>query len=127
MSVSFVFPPAHLSFILVLALLVLIVSAGGCAQDRVEKKISPDQSEDGLHRFLVFDPGHFHASLVFKRPRYEGISSMVGIYAPVGEDFVDHMNRVIPFNTRQNTVNFLVIPAGKNHHIAKFLFKQGFL
>ncbi len=101
MSISSVFPNVHISFVLVLAILVLIVSAGGCAQDRVEKKISPDQSEDGLHRFLVFDPGHFHASLVFKRPRYEGISSMVGIYAPVGEDFVDHMNRVIPFNTRK--------------------------
>jgi predicted dehydrogenase len=48
---------------------------------------------------------------VFKRSSYKGISPLVGIYAPVGEDFVDHINRVTPFNTRQDD------PAQWRYHI----------
>ena len=77
----------------------------------VKKNISSTREDTNLHRFLVINPGHFHASLVFKRPVYEGISSMVGIYAPADDDFIEHMNRVIPFNNRADN------PAGWQYQI----------
>ena len=93
------FPVSHLPYVLMAALIMVIA---GCVQDR--QSGSPEQSGNGagVHRFVVIDPGHFHASLVFKRSGYDGISHDVGIYAPVGDDFIDHMNRVIPFNTRKD-------------------------
>jgi len=69
------------------------------------------ESAPSAHRFVVLDPGHFHAALVFKRAGYKGVSPQVGIYAPVGEDFVDHMARVVPFNTRTED------PASWRYHI----------
>ena len=95
------------SFFCLFTALSLIVFTAGCNPGKVQ----PTQVEDDLHRFMVLDPGHFHASLVFKRPSYEGVSSLVGIYAPVGEDFVEHMGRVVPFNTREDD------PAGWRYRI----------
>ena len=95
------------SFLCLFTALSLIVFAAGCNLGKVQ----PTQTEDDLHRFMVLDPGHFHASLVFKRPSYEGVCSLVGIYAPVGEDFVGHMARVVPFNTREDD------PAGWRYRI----------
>ena len=92
---------SHASILLVLGL-TTVVYAGGCGKDRMEEDSRGNRGESGLHRFVVLDPGHFHAALVFKRPGYEGISQEVGIYAPVGEDFTDHMARVIPFNNRDD-------------------------
>ncbi|MCE5249647.1 oxidoreductase [bacterium] len=108
MSVISFFPHEHL---ILVAALVLVLTVVGCGQAKVEKKTEQEQEKDTLHRFMVIDPGHFHASLVFKRSSYEGISPLVGIYAPVGEDFVDHMSRVTPFNTRADD------PAQWRYHV----------
>lgn len=82
---------------IVILALALALAACGCAQD---KPSGQGAADDGLHRFVVIDPGHFHAALVFKRVGYDGISPEVAVYAPVNEDFTDHMARVIPFNER---------------------------
>ena len=108
MSIESVIPPSHLTFI-IMALLFIVVA--GCAHDKPDDSATPAVVDDGLHRFVVIDPGHFHAALVFKRSGYEGISPEVGLYAPVDEDFTDHMNRVIPFNTRKDD------PAGWQYNI----------
>jgi predicted dehydrogenase len=79
---------------------VLAFALGGCGRGKKAAVERPAQKASNLHRFLVLDPGHFHAALVFQRPGYDGISPEVDIYAPVGEDFTDHMARVVPFNTR---------------------------
>lgn len=73
--------------------------------------MNQNQRNNGMHNFMVMDPGHFHAALVFKRAGYESVSPDVSIYAPVGEDFTDHMARVVPFNTRQEN------PASWNYKI----------
>ncbi len=104
MRLPSVSPLTH--FCLFLGLFIMVFAAG-CNQCKVQ----PTQTEDGLHRFMVLDPGHFHAALVFKRSSYQGVSSEVGIYAPVGEDFVGHMARVVPFNTREDD------PAGWRYRI----------
>ena len=93
-------------------LLFLVIVASGCGPGPVTKGTETQKKAvPAEHRFVVLDPGHFHAALVFKKPSYQGVSSLVGIYAPVGEDFVDHMARVVPFNTRNED------PASWRYHI----------
>ncbi len=50
-------------------------------------------------RFMILDPGHFHAALVLKEA-YPGVSPQVDVYAPLGADLLDHLRRVATFNTR---------------------------
>jgi predicted dehydrogenase len=50
-------------------------------------------------RFITLDPGHFHASLVQKE-MYPGVSPTVHVYAPLGQDLLDHLARIARFNQR---------------------------
>ena len=50
-------------------------------------------------RLITLDPGHFHASLVQKF-MYADVDPLVHLYAPVGDDAVEHLKRVERFNTR---------------------------
>jgi len=88
-------------------LIALVLAFQGCAPGPEQSLKGPEKAGmDAGHRFVVLDPGHFHAALVFKPAGYEQVSSLVGIYAPVGDDFVDHMARVVPFNTRPDNPAF---------------------
>ncbi len=51
-------------------------------------------------RFITLDPGHFHAGLIQKE-MYPGVSRKVNIYAPLGPDLIEHLNRIVAFNTRK--------------------------
>src|SRR5213593_38802 len=51
-------------------------------------------------RFMTLDPGHFHAGLVQKE-MYRGASRTVHVYAPIGADLTEHLNRIAAFNTRK--------------------------
>jgi predicted dehydrogenase len=50
-------------------------------------------------KLIVLDPGHFHATLVQKE-MYASIDPTVSVYAPMGPDVVDYLNRIALFNTR---------------------------
>jgi len=49
---------------------------------------------------MTLDPGHFHAGLVQKE-MYPGASRTVHVYAPLGTDLTEHLNRIAAFNTRK--------------------------
>jgi predicted dehydrogenase len=51
-------------------------------------------------RLITLDPGHFHAALIQKE-MYAEVSKRVAVYAPLGPDLVEHLNRVARFNLRQ--------------------------
>jgi predicted dehydrogenase len=53
-------------------------------------------------RLITLDPGHFHAALIQKE-MYSGVSKRVAVYAPLGPDLMEHLNRVARFNLRQQT------------------------
>lgn len=53
----------------------------------------------GPVRLLTLDPGHFHAALVQKY-MYEGVDPLVHVYAPKGDDVLEHMKRIDGFNQR---------------------------
>lgn len=52
-------------------------------------------------RLMIVDPGHFHASLL-QREMYAGISPKVTVYAPLGPELLDYLNRVSLFNLRKD-------------------------
>jgi predicted dehydrogenase len=59
----------------------------------------PAAPADNEVRLLTLDPGHFHASLVQKF-MYPQVSPVVRVYAPVGPDLQEHLQRIEGFNTR---------------------------
>lgn len=50
-------------------------------------------------RLITLDPGHFHAALVQKE-MHPGISKRCHVYAPLGPDVLEHLARIVRFNTR---------------------------
>jgi predicted dehydrogenase len=50
-------------------------------------------------RLMTVDPGHFHAGLVQKE-MYPGVAKRVDVFAPLGPDLVEHLNRISAFNRR---------------------------
>lgn len=50
-------------------------------------------------KLIVLDPGHFHAALV-QKDMYPWLDPVVSVYAPMGPDIVDYLNRIALFNTR---------------------------
>ncbi len=50
-------------------------------------------------RLMTLDPGHFHAALIQKE-MYPGVSPRVDVFAPLGPDLLEHLNRVAQFNRR---------------------------
>jgi predicted dehydrogenase len=51
-------------------------------------------------RLIVVDPAHFHASLV-QREMYPSLAPRVSVYAPLGPELLDYLNRIAAFNSRQ--------------------------
>jgi hypothetical protein len=50
-------------------------------------------------RLIVCDPGHFHATLL-QKDMYPELDPRVSIYAPLGPELLDYLNRVSLFNLR---------------------------
>jgi predicted dehydrogenase len=50
-------------------------------------------------RLMTVDPGHFHAALVQKE-MYPAVATRVDVFAPLGPDLIEHLNRVAAFNRR---------------------------
>ena len=55
--------------------------------------------EKGAVRLVTLDPGHFHAALV-QKTTYEGVDSIVHVYAPAGNDLKLHLDRITSYNSR---------------------------
>jgi len=51
-------------------------------------------------KLIVLDPGHFHASLI-QEDMYPSLAKQVSVYAPLGPDVLDYLQRIERFNTRQ--------------------------
>jgi predicted dehydrogenase len=50
-------------------------------------------------RLMTLDPGHFHAGLIQKE-MYPGVAPHVDVFAPLGPDLVEHLKRIVAFNSR---------------------------
>jgi predicted dehydrogenase len=74
-----------------LLVIILIAAAVAAAQERGRPMSDV--------RLMTVDPGHFHAGLVQKE-MYPGVSKQVDVYAPLGPDLLEHLNRIAAFNRR---------------------------
>jgi predicted dehydrogenase len=50
-------------------------------------------------KLIIFDPGHFHAALL-QKDMYPWLDPRVTVYAPLGPDLLDYLNRISLFNSR---------------------------
>jgi predicted dehydrogenase len=90
-----------LAFSLALAVSAII---SGCSANSPSSaagsETSTNQAKDMSEvRIMTLDPGHFHAGLVQKE-MYPGVSPKVHVYAPLGFDLTEHLNRIARFNLR---------------------------
>ena len=60
-----------------------------------EKKSPP------VIRLMTLDPGHFHAALV-QKVHYDGVDTNVHVFAPEGQDLIQHLERVDRYNHRES-------------------------
>src|SRR5215469_745981 len=60
---------------------------------------SSKTSERKPVQLITLDPGHFHAALV-QKSMYDGVDSVVHVYAPAGNDLQLHLNRINSYNSR---------------------------
>ena len=51
-------------------------------------------------KLIVLDPGHFHAALI-QEDMYPSLARQVSVYAPLGPDALDYLQRIERFNTRK--------------------------
>jgi predicted dehydrogenase len=51
------------------------------------------------YRLVTIDPGHFHAALIQKEASAD-LADEAYVYAPLGPDLTEHLNRVARFNSR---------------------------
>src|SRR3954465_7275677 len=77
---------------LVLASILVLLSAMGCAQ--------PAAGTKEKNHLITLDPGHFHAALVQKQMD-ERIDPVVNVYAAEGDDLQQHIARIDSFNSRK--------------------------
>lgn len=50
-------------------------------------------------KLIIVDPGHFHATLL-QKDMYPWVDPRVTVYAPLGPDLLDYLNRISLFNSR---------------------------
>ncbi len=51
-------------------------------------------------QLVIVEPGHFHAALI-QAGMYAGVSPRVPVYAPLGPELLDYLNRIAQFNLRK--------------------------
>ena len=51
------------------------------------------------NRLIIEEPGHFHATLVQKE-MYPWLEERVRVYAPLGPELIEYLNRIARFNSR---------------------------
>jgi predicted dehydrogenase len=57
------------------------------------------QTERMQSKLIIVDPGHFHATLL-QKDMYPWVDPRVTVYAPLGPDLLDYLNRISLFNSR---------------------------
>lgn len=79
-------------------LMLSIISFAGCKDF---KKGLHDGLRSQSHevKLITLDPGHFHAALI-QKSMYEGVDTVVHVYAPEGNDVKLHLEKIEGYNTR---------------------------
>lgn len=60
------------------------------------------QKSDATVKLMTLDPGHFHAALV-QKTRYDKVDSTLYVYAPIGPEVQDFLDKIATYNSREET------------------------
>ena len=72
-------------------------------------------------KLIIVDPGHFHATLL-QKDMYPWVDPRVTVYAPLGPDLLDYLNRISLFNARrENPTNWTLDIHTGNDPMAEML------
>src|SRR5579884_4053505 len=63
--------------------------------------LSPSPNNEPPYRLIIVDPGHFHATLLQKE-MYPSLDRRVSVFAPLGPELLDYLNRIALFNARKD-------------------------
>lgn len=86
-----------LSILIITAL--IMVSCGSGGSKKQQAKSESDMGKKYEVQLITVDPGHFHAALV-QRIMYDEVNPEVHVYAPEGNDYILHLDRIRGFNER---------------------------
>jgi predicted dehydrogenase len=96
----------HLTLLLAAALAIALGGAAGPPADAAALLGSAGAAQENRAmpdvRLMTLDPGHFHAALVQKE-MYPGVAARVDVFAPLGPDLLEHLDRVAAFNRRSES------------------------
>jgi predicted dehydrogenase len=84
--------------LLVSALLLASYGSGGTKKQSGAEQ-QPAMTNKYQVNLITVDPGHFHAALV-QKIMYDQVSPVVNVYAPLGPDCTQHLERIKSYNTR---------------------------
>jgi predicted dehydrogenase len=87
-------------FILILFLPILISCGSGGSKKLSGNKTQPAMEKNYQVKLMTVDPGHFHAALVQKIMN-DQVSPEVHVYAPIGPDYLQHLDRINLYNNRK--------------------------
>ncbi len=79
--------------------LILMTSCGNGGQNKSAGK-QEFTGAKGEVKIITLDPGHFHAALVQKK-MYDQVNPDVYVYAPEGNDVVEHLKKIDGYNGRK--------------------------
>ncbi|HTL07261.1 MAG TPA: putative oxidoreductase C-terminal domain-containing protein [Chitinophagaceae bacterium] len=79
--------------------MLLTLTAISCQSPVAENSKAEEAKDSAFVRLITADPGHFHAALV-QKSMYEGIDSVVYVYAPEGPELQAHLALVKQYNDR---------------------------
>ena len=83
----------------IMMMAMLAVSCTGGSQKQSALKESGFTGAAGEVKLITLDPGHFHAALV-QKSMYTQIDPTVYVYAPEGQDVLDHLAKIEAYNKR---------------------------
>jgi hypothetical protein len=98
------------------AILPLLLTALLLATASLSAQTKPMQS-----KLIIVDPGHFHATLL-QKDMYPWVDPKVTVYAPLGPDLLDYLNRISLFNARpDNPTRWALDIHTSNHPMEEML------
>ncbi len=89
----------RLGYLLFVYTLILMSCKSNSEKQKRTEQIKNLNDTLGEVTFMTLDPGHFHAALV-QKSMYDIVDNNIYVYAPVGNDILDHLKRIEGYNTR---------------------------
>lgn len=84
--------------VIIVILFLTSCGPGGSKKQSVQKSVENMENKYPV-QLITVDPGHFHAALV-QKTMYDQVSPVVHVYAPEGDDYLQHLERITSYNNR---------------------------